>query len=208
VHLTWQSQRRLWSEGEQSPEQRVRPFSTRGGTLPGEGGAVFYLEDREAALARGATALAEVTGYGQRFVTPGGDADASVRSDALKAAADGTPDWIAPTGLGRPDMDALEVAAYNDAFGADLGGAAAVLATPWIGFSGPATAPLQLAVGILAARGELVPQHPIEAEAASGCESMMAALGRTGRTGAGAHLVSSCFSIDGVHAAFGVRIEA
>ncbi len=208
VHLAWQSQRGLWNDSDLPADQRVRPYSTRAGNLPGEAGAVFYLEERDAALARGATILAEVTGYGQRFVTPGGDPDGLVRSDALKAATDGTPDWIAPTALGRPDMDALEVAAYQDAFGDDLGGAAAAVATPWIGLAGPATAPLQLAVGILAARGELTPPRGLDVQAAPGCEAMGAALGRTGKTGDGTRVVASCFSIDGVHAALGVRIEA
>ncbi len=208
VHLAWQSQRGLWSNSDLPPEERVRPYSTRAGTLPAEGGAVFYLEERDAALARGATILAEVTGYGQRFVTPGLDPDGSVRSDALKATGVASPDWIAPTGLGRPDMDALEVKAFQDAYGDDLGGAAALLATPWIGFSGPATAPLQLAAGILAARGELTPQRGVRGEPAPGCEAMATALTRSGRTGAGATLVASCFSLDGVHAAVGVRVEA
>lgn len=208
VHLSWQSQRGLWNDSELPPDERVRPYSTRSGTLPGEGGAVFYLEERDAALARGATVLAEVTGYGQRFVTPGLDADAAVRSDTLRATGVETPDWIAPTGLGRPDMDALEVAAYEDAFGPDIGGAAALVAGPSIGFAGPATAPLQLAAALLAARGELTPPRGLDQPAAPGCEAMAGALARTGRTGTGASVLASCFSVDGVHAALGVRIEA
>jgi len=208
VHLAWQGQRGLWNTDDLDPQDRVRPYSVRTGNAPGEAGAVFYLEEREAALARGAAILGEVTGYGQRVLTPGTGEDVAVRVDALEAASDGAPDWIAPTGLGHAELDRLEVAAYADAFGEDLGGAAALVATPWVGLSGPATAPLQLAAGLLAARGELTPKRGLDVDAAPGCEAMVAALGRTASTGAGSRLLASCFSIDGVHAALGVTVEA
>lgn len=208
VHLAWQSQRGFWNRDDLAPEQRVRPFSVRHGNAPGEGGAVFYLEEREAALERGATILAEVTGYGQRFLTPGLADEAAVRSDALRVASADAPDWIVPTALGRPDQDALEAQAWTDAYGADLGGAAAVMATPNIGFAGPATAPLQLAAGILAARGDLAPARGLDVDAAPGCAAMADALGRSGSTGPGTTVLASSFTIDGVHAALGVRVEA
>ena len=208
VHLAWQSQRALWNTDALPPEQRVRPYSVRAGTLPAEGGAVFYLEERESAIARGATILGEVTGYGQRFIAPGSEDEVAVRADALSAASDGAPDWLAPTGLGRADADAQDVAAHVEAFGEDLGGAAAVIATPLVGFSGPATGPLQLAVGVLAARGAFAPLRGLDVDAAPGCGAMTDALGRSARTGSGARLLASSFSVDGVHAALGVRVEA
>ncbi|MGI8484363.1 MAG: beta-ketoacyl-ACP synthase II [Thermomicrobiales bacterium] len=47
------------------PEHAIRPFDgTRDGCVLVEGGAVLLLEDRDHALARGATILAELVGYG------------------------------------------------------------------------------------------------------------------------------------------------
>ncbi|MCS3430268.1 beta-ketoacyl synthase [Klebsiella sp. BIGb0407] len=52
------------SRETESPEQASCPFSlNRSGFVLSEGGAVLCLEERESALERGATILAEVTGY-------------------------------------------------------------------------------------------------------------------------------------------------
>lgn len=205
VHLAWQGQRGLWSSADLPAEERVRPYSVRPGNLPGEGGAVFYLEDRDVAEARGATILAEVTGYGQRMLTPSEDEQADVRAEALRAALPGgTPDWVAPSALGRPDMDRLDAQAHAQAFGA---GFAAVAVTPNIGFAGPATGPLQLAAALLSARGDATPVRGLDVDVDPASAALGDALGRQGAVGAGATAVASCFSVDGVHAAVGVRVE-
>ncbi|MBJ93431.1 MAG: hypothetical protein CMP23_03050 [Rickettsiales bacterium] len=208
VHLAWQQVRGLWAQraAESSP---IRPYGLgRSGTLPGEGGALFLLEEREHALSRGATILAEVTGFSQRFAAPGSDDEVAVRADALSMAIDQErPDWLAPSGLGHPDLDELEARAYEDALGSELSSAGLVNAVPQLGFSGPAAGPMQLAAALLVARGE-ARIAGLDVEADPDCASLAAAGGRDGRTGAGSVVLASSFSMDGVHAAVALRVEA
>jgi len=208
VHLAWQHKRGLWNATDVPADERVRPYSVRTGNAPGEGGAVFYLEERAYAEARGATILAEVTGYGQRVLPASADGQVEVRAEALRAALpEGSPDWVAPSALGRADMDRLDASAHARAFGADFS-AGTVAVTPTIGFAGPATAPLQLAAALLSARGDATPVRGLDVDADPSSRVLADGFARVGAVGAGATAVTSCFSLDGVHAAFGVRIEA
>ena len=206
VHLAWQESRGLWADAG-PVAQRVRPYAAdRTGTLPGEGAALFYFEEREAALARGATILAEVVGFGQRFVTPGGDDDLSVRVDTLRAALpDAAPDWIAPLGLGHPELDALEAQAYQRAFGDSLGQSGLVTLVPQIGYCGPAAGPLNLVAALLAAAGEASPKRT-EVLADENCSALARAMGQAGKSGPGSVVLGSSFSLDGVHAALALRV--
>ena len=197
VHLTWQGQRGLWSS-----DGRVRPFAADAtGTLPGEGAGLLYLEELEAAQARGATILAEVTGAGQRVGVPGTDEEVGLRADALRAAMpDGSPDLAAPTAIGHRELDRLEDEAWAVAFGDDVAGMAAVTAVPQVGFTGPATAPINAAAALLASLGDWTPTATATARAGLG-----AALGRTPPSGDGTSVLVSSFSLDGVHAALAMR---
>jgi nodulation protein E len=202
VHLSWQQQRGLWSEAGRSA-----PYSAdRDGTLPGEGAALLFFEERESALARGATILAEVIGAGQRILTPGEDAEVDVRAETLEAALpEGTPDWIGPSGLGHRHLDKLEAHAYTQAFGAEgLEAAGLVTAVPQVGFTGPAAGPLNLVGALLAALGECEPaRQTVQGDADTA--PLAAALARNGRVGDGAIVLGSSFSYDGVHAALALR---
>jgi len=209
VHLAWQQTRGLWAGSGAKAESRVLPYGEgRTGTLPGEAGALFLFEEREHALERGANILAEVTGFAQRFAAPGEGEDVQVRVDALRAAcSEGDVDWVAPSGLGHPELDLLEAQAYEQALGARLDTAGMVNVVPKLGFSGPAAAPMQLAAALMVARGETtVPAMNVDA--APDCAALAASASRSGKAGVGSVVLGSSFSLDGVHAALALRVES
>ena len=211
VHLAWQQVRGLWADSgsDLDPSARVLPYGLgRTGTLPGEAGALFLFEEREHAIERGATILAEITGSAQRFAAPGEGDDVEVRADALLAAcSEEQVDWIAPSGLGHPELDLLEAQGYEQALGGRLDRAGLVNVVPRLGFSGPAAAPIQLAAALLVARGETtIP--PIDVDNDPSCAVLASAASRSGKTGAGSVILGSSFSLDGVHAALTLRVES
>ncbi len=106
-----------------------RPFcATRSGMVQGEGAAVAVLEERDRALARGATIWAEIAGFGM-----GADAGDIVQPSldgatrAIRAAlADARMDpaevgYINAHGTGTAVNDRTEAAAIRAAFGAHAG---------------------------------------------------------------------------------------
>jgi 3-oxoacyl-[acyl-carrier-protein] synthase II len=207
VHLAWQTHRGLYADARGDDAAIPRPYAAgAAGTLPGEGGGLIVLESRTHAEARGATILAEVTGVAQRVLAPGEPDEIDVRAETLRLAAPDGAIWLGPTALGQEHLDRLECAAYELAFGDALGDAAAVAVTPAIGFSGPAHGPTQLIAALLAASGHLTPPRQ-DVPAAEGCASLAAALGRAAASGPGTTAVGSSFSLDGIHAAVGLRIE-
>lgn len=163
---------------------------------------MLLLEEEGHAVARGARILAEVLGFGQRFGLPGGN-EGEMHVDVLRAALPGgTPDWVGPMALGHGGRDAAEDRAYQAAFG-DLSGSGAVSVTASLGYSGPASGPLQLIAALLAARGEL--RQPVLPVWDLDCSTLGPAVGRPGACGPGAVILASTFSPDGVHAAIALR---
>jgi nodulation protein E len=102
-----------------------RPFSrTRDGMVQGEGAAVFVFEERDAALARGATILAEVVGFAMTsdagdLVAPSVDGAARAMTGALADAglAPGEVGYINAHGTGTAANDRTEAAAIAQVFG-------------------------------------------------------------------------------------------
>ena len=204
VHLSWQQQRSLWSD-----DGRALPYAAgRTGSLPGEGAALLYLEELETARARGATILAEVLGFGHRFVTPGHEDEVDVRAAALRAALpEGSPDWIGPSALGHGQLDRLEAQAYAQAFGDDgLADAGMVSTVPLVGFTGPAAGPINLVGALLAAMGVCTPARTAAHDVDPECAALGGTLARAGRVGDGAVGIASSFSLDGVHGALALRV--
>ncbi len=121
------AQARALSTNNEDPLGASRPFDAdRDGFVMAEGGAALILEEREHALARGATVYAELVGYGMSadayhitLPRPGGDGAAR----AMKAALDHariTPEDISVInahGTSTQANDATETVAIKTVFG-------------------------------------------------------------------------------------------
>ena len=123
------------SERKGDPTEASRPFSLdRGGFVMGEGSGMVIIETLEHALARGATPLAEVTGYGSSCdayritdIQPDGRGAAVAMGEALRQAgidpnargADGRPPihYISAHGTGTKENDSIETKAIKRLFG-------------------------------------------------------------------------------------------
>ena len=105
-----------------------RPFSCdRDGMVQGEGAAVFVLEDRASALARGAPVLAEIAGFGMTsdaadIVMPDPDGAARAMRAALADAglSPEAVDHVNAHGTGTTANDRSETEALRRVFGARL----------------------------------------------------------------------------------------
>ncbi len=109
------------------PAQASRPFEAqRSGIVPGEGAGVLLLEEREHAIQRGATILARIAGYANRFEPPSqpgsnrsGRAIAQTITAALAAAhlQPGDIDHVNAHGDSSLDQDRLEARAIRELLG-------------------------------------------------------------------------------------------
>ncbi len=110
------------------PERASRPFDRdRSGFVLGEGAVALVLEDLDAARARGARVLAEITGYGSSLnayritdAPPDGGGPIHSMRRALDDAglAPGDIDCVVAHGTSTPGNDVCETAAIKEVFGA------------------------------------------------------------------------------------------
>lgn len=112
------------------PQKASRPFDRdRDGFIVGEGAGILVLEDLEHALARGATILAEMAGYGQsgdgyHMTSPSPDGDGMIR--CMQAAIDNAGitaeaiDYINAHGTSTPLNDLYETRAIKKVFGENV----------------------------------------------------------------------------------------
>lgn len=189
--------------GTTEPWRHVRPYEpSTSGAVPGEGGGIVILEERDAALARGARVYAEVAGIGSaqsqagaigictQLGTCGGPSigiDEGL-ADAIAAAlrdAQVLPteiDAIVPGACGVASLDGAELGALASVFGDRLPEIPLVTLTPFVGQLFAGAGALALAVGarmILAQRlpARLNAGRPDERARAGAGESVHASLG-------------------------------
>jgi 3-oxoacyl-[acyl-carrier-protein] synthase II len=121
---------RLTTTHNDSPESAVRPFDAGAdGTVVGEGGGLFILEEYEHAKARGAKIHAELVGFAASQDTysvtepdPTGHSYGKAISKALADAnlSPSAVDLLIPCGLGIPSHDRAELAGLRTVFGEGL----------------------------------------------------------------------------------------
>ncbi len=142
-----------------------RPFSrTRSGLVLGEGAAMFVLESRERAMARGAPFYGELLGFGMSAdanditaVDPDGAARAmrSALADAKVNAED--IDYVNAHGTGTALNDKGETAALHKAFGESAARLAVSSSKGVLGHSLGAAGAIELAATALALRHQIIP---------------------------------------------------
>jgi 3-oxoacyl-[acyl-carrier-protein] synthase II len=109
----------------QTPEQACKPFdSGRDGMVVGEGAGFLILEERDHALARGATPLAEVVGYatncdGAHISHPEMDTQARVMREAMRVAGidSGAIGFVSGHGTATVAGDVVESQATREVYG-------------------------------------------------------------------------------------------
>ena len=112
----------LSSRYNDRPEAASRPYDAdRDGFVISGGGGIVVLEALEHALARGATILAEVVGYGATsdgydMVAPSGEGAVRCMRQALEGV-EGPIDYINTHGTSTPLGDVREVEAMREVFG-------------------------------------------------------------------------------------------
>jgi|TARA_B110000037_G_scaffold219972_1_gene286388 3-oxoacyl-[acyl-carrier-protein] synthase-1 len=108
-----------------TPTTASRPYDiTRDGFVAAGGGAMIVLEEYEHAVARGATILAEVVGYGATsdgadMVAPNGEGARRCMEQAI-ATVDTPIDYINTHGTSTPVGDVVELGALRATFGDNI----------------------------------------------------------------------------------------
>ncbi|CAM5309512.1 putative polyketide beta-ketoacyl synthase 2 [Streptomyces avidinii] len=155
----------------EDPERAYRPFTDKAcGYVPAEGGAMFLVEEEQAALRRGASVRAVLAGHAATFTGPHHPETAAESGEGLAHAITGA---LRDAGCAPEDVDVV----FADALGtpgADRAEAAAILsALGGHGRSVPVTAPktgtgraycaapaLDTAAAVLALEHGIVPPTP------------------------------------------------
>ena len=153
---------RLSSHRNEDPAGASRPFDAgRDGIVNAEGAGVFILETRALAEARGATILARILGFGNRFeplVNGRAATGSTIRNSiqvALRSAGleSGEIGHVNAHGLATPQDDKVEALAIRDS----LGDVPVTAPKSYFGHMGAGSGAGELAVSVLALANGIVP---------------------------------------------------
>jgi 3-oxoacyl-[acyl-carrier-protein] synthase II len=154
------------SRQNNTPERALRPFDRdRDGTVLGEAGAAFALEELGHARQRGAKVLGEVVGFASGFDrVKTGAAFARVIRNALADAgvSPADVDHVNAHGSGAVHLDVFEARAIGEVFGRSV---PVFAPTSYFGSTGAAAGVVELAASVLALHhgqlpGTLNHEHP------------------------------------------------
>jgi 3-oxoacyl-[acyl-carrier-protein] synthase II len=144
-----------------------RPFDAdRDGFVLGEGAGMVVLEERAAALARGAPVLAELLGYGSTLdayrvsdPVPGEAGAVAAMSQALRVAgvAPGEVEYVNAHGTGTRKNDPAEIRAIRRVFGAAADRLAVSSTKSQVGHLIGAAAAVELVACLFALREQILP---------------------------------------------------
>ena len=203
----WEALRTQASEDPPNPPAYCKTIAANStGHVLGEGAAIFVLEDRERAIARGASLQGEILGYGlvadaAHITRPTVAGQAAAMRAALRSGeiAAEAIDCINAHGTGTQANDSVETAALKEVFG-ERAYRIPVSATKAIhGHLLGASGALELALALLALQQDvLLPTMHLEVPAAD-CD--LDYVPNHARRGAGARTVmSSSFAFGGTNA--------
>jgi 3-oxoacyl-[acyl-carrier-protein] synthase II len=149
------------------PERASRPFDAgRDGFVIGEGAGILMLEEREAAVHRGADIVCEIIGYGMsgdahHISAPAEDGSGAIRAMRMALEDAGlepaTVDYINAHGTSTPTGDRLETQAVKSLFGDHARSLAFASTKSMTGHLLGAAGGLETAVSALAVRNDVIP---------------------------------------------------
>jgi nodulation protein E len=183
-----------------------RPFSkTRSGLVLGEGAAMFVIEPRERAVARGAPIYAELLGFGMSAdandiiaIDPDGAARAMNAALANASLNPDDIDYVNAHGTGTALNDKGETLALRKAFGASAERLAVSSSKAVLGHSLGAAGALELAATALALHHQTIPPTANFEEADPECD--LDYVPNTARNAPIQNAMSSSFAFGGLNA--------
>jgi len=206
VIKAWQGMRVLAESSDDQPA--CQPFDqARRGLMLSEGAAALVLEDYDLAVARGATILAEIAGYGvnsdhNNLVRPNQAGQVLAMRAALDEAGlePGDIGYINAHGTATTEGDPVEVAAIREVFGSHAAQVPVSATKSSHGHMKGATGAVEAAISVLALRYDALPPTANLTSIDPACEGV-AHIAQTALRGTGVKAVmSNSFAFGGSNA--------